>query len=707
MNRNIDLMILTPIGAVLALAFVVYLFRKIKSFPEGNDAMKAISAKIRRGANAFMKRQYTTIAWFFVVMIAILCVMAFFDFLTWYVPFAFLTGGAFSGFAGFVGMKAATMANARTANAAQESLNKGLRVAFSAGSVMGFVVVGLGLFDLAAWYYILKYVFNEPIHEITAAMLTFGMGASTVALFARVGGGIFTKAADVGADLVGKVEAGIPEDDPRNPAVIADNVGDNVGDVAGMGADLYESYVGSIVSSCALGVAAASVFDDMLTGDRAVTIPMAMAAIGVIASIIGSFLVRTKEGATQKNLLSALRRGTNFSAIAIAVISFPLVWFMLGSDYIGLYGAILSGLLAGVGIAFVTEYYTSDNYNPTKELAGTTKTGTATLMIGGLSLGMKSTAIPTLIICASILVSFFISGAGLDLAAEDAAKIGLYGIGLSAVGMLSTLGLTLANDAYGPVADNAGGIAEMAKLPKEVRQRTDALDSLGNTTAATGKGFAIAAGALTALALVASYIDRLHYLDPDFELDLAINNPTVLVGLFLGCMITFFFTARLMNSVGRAAQSVVVEVRRQFKEITGLMAGTAEADYETCVDLCTKSSIREMVFPALLAVFAPIGTGLVLGPDGVVGFLMGATACGLMMAIFTANSGGAWDNAKKYIEAGSHGGKGSDAHKAAVVGDTVGDPFKDTCGPAVDILLKLSAMVSIVFAGLVLSYHIF
>jgi len=643
-------------------------------------------------------------------MLVILCVMSAVGFLTWFVPFAFVTGGFFSGFSGFLGMKFATYANSRTATACKDSLNKGLRVAFSSGSVMGFTVVGLGLLDLAIWYYLLKYVFNLDIGEVTAAMLTFGMGASCMALFARVGGGIFTKAADVGADLVGKVEAGIPEDDPRNPAVIADNVGDNVGDIAGMGADLYESYVGSIVATCALGVAAFGIDEATgiagLSGDQAVTIPMAMAGIGVIVTIIGSFLIRTKENATQKALLSALRRGTNFSAVAIAILAFPLVWFMLGAGYMGIYGAILSGLLAGVGIAFITEYYTSDNYKPTRELADSTKTGTATLIIAGLSLGMLSTAIPLLIICASILVSFFVSGGAANPA------LGLYGIAISAVGMLSTLGLTLANDSYGPVADNAGGIAEMAHLDAEVRRRTDALDSLGNTTAAVGKGFCIGAGALTALALIASYIDRIDILqrqgtNPDFILDLRIDNPVVLVGLFIGGMLPFLFTSMTMSSVGRAAQAIVVEVRRQFKEITGLMEGKADADYATCVDLCTRSALREMIMPTLLAIATPIVTGLILGPNGVIGLLVGCTVCGFMMAILTANSGGAWDNAKKYIEAGNHGGKGSDAHKAAVVGDTVGDPLKDTCGPSIDILLKLSSMVSIVFAALILSFHIF
>ncbi|MCL2018898.1 MAG: sodium-translocating pyrophosphatase [Oscillospiraceae bacterium] len=704
------LLLIAPIGALVALTYVVVTFKKLLKHPEGTPEMVNIASKIRRGANAFLKRQYTIIACVFAVMFIILCVMASFGFLTWFVPFAFITGGFFSGLSGIIGMKAAVAANSRTANACRDSLNKGLRVSFSAGSVMGFVVVGLGLLDISAWYFLLTYVFGLEVQEVTAAMITFGMGSSSVALFARVGGGIFTKAADVGADLVGKVEAGIPEDDPRNPATIADNVGDNVGDVAGMGADLFESYVGSIVASCALGVAAASsiggVDGGSITGNAAVTIPIALAGLGVIISIIGSFLIRTKEGATQKNLLSALRRGTNFSAFAIAIVAFPLVYFMFDGHHLGLYGAVLSGLLAGVGIAFITEYYTSDNYKPTKKLAESTKTGTATLMIGGLSLGMVSTAIPVLIVGASILVSFFISGG--SLTDPELANLGLYGIGLSAVGMLSTLGLTLANDAYGPVADNAGGIAEMAGLDPEVRQRTDALDSLGNTTAAVGKGFAIGSGVLTALALIASYIDRISSLDPGYKLDLSIDNPTVLVGLLIGAMISFFFTAKLMDSVGRAAQKVVEEVRRQFREIKGLITGEpgVEADYEKCVDLCTKSSLHEMVFPAVLALIAPIATGLILGPSGVVGYLMGATSSGFMLAIFTANSGGAWDNAKKYIEAGNHGGKGSDNHKAAVVGDTVGDPLKDTCGPAVDILLKLSAMVSIVFAALVLNYHI-
>ncbi|WP_040197432.1 sodium-translocating pyrophosphatase, partial [Candidatus Soleaferrea massiliensis] len=554
------------------------------------------------------------------------------------------------------------------------------------------------------WFFFLKFWYTnvQPIADpsaqiqaITSAMLTFGMGASSMALFARVGGGIFTKAADVGADLVGKVEAGIPEDDPRNPAVIADNVGDNVGDVAGMGADLYESYVGSIVSTSALAVAASYGFNGVM-------IPLVMAAIGILASIIGTFFVRTKEGATQKNLLGALRRGTWISAALIAVVAFPLIYFVLGADKIGVYFSVLSGLLAGILIGFFTEYYTSDSYKPTKNLAGTSLTGPATVIIGGMSLGMLSTLIPVLIVGISVLVSFYVAGGGADY------NWGLYGIGLSAVGMLSTLGITLATDAYGPIADNAGGIAEMCHMGDDVRERTDALDSLGNTTAATGKGFAIGSAALTALALIASYIAEVLLIAPDgFKFDLAINNPTVLVGLFVGGMLPFLFAAFTMEAVGRAAQSIVVEVRRQFKQIKGLMEGKAEPDYESCVDICTKSAQKEMILPAVIAVIAPIIVGLILGVNGVVGMLAGATVTGFILAIMMANSGGAWDNAKKYIESGKLGGKGSEAHKAAVVGDTVGDPFKDTSGPSINILIKLLSMVSIVFAGVVVNFSIF
>lgn len=694
----LDYTLLAPIGSAIALLFAVYLAMKVIRAPEGNDLMKKISLAVRKGANAYLKRQYTGVIIFFAVMFVILLILAFCGFLTMFVPFAFLTGGFFSGLSGFFGMKIATAANARTAHAAQKSLNSGLRISFSAGAVMGFVVVGLGLLDISIWYFLLKAVYAglpeaEQVQAITSAMLTFGMGASSMALFARVGGGIFTKAADVGADLVGKVEVGIPEDDPRNPAVIADNVGDNVGDVAGMGADLYESYVGSIISTGALAVAAG-------LGFSGVTIPMVMAAIGILASIIGTFFVRTKEGASQKNLLGALRRGTWISAILVAAAAFPIIYFFLGTDKLGLYFAVLSGLIAGIFIGFFTEYFTSDSYKPTRKLAKTSLTGPATIIIGGISLGMLSTAIPVVIVGISVLVSYFVSGGGADF------NMGLYGIGLSAVGMLSTLGITLATDAYGPVADNAGGIAEMAHLGEEVRKRTDALDSLGNTTAATGKGFAIGSAALTALALIASYIAEIQILAPDFEFNLSITNPPVLVGLFVGAMLPFLFASLTMDAVGRAAQSIVVEVRRQFKEIKGLMTGEADPDYASCVDICTKSAQKEMIAPALLAVIAPIVVGLVLGVNGVAGMLAGATVCGFILAVMMANSGGAWDNAKKYIESGELGGKGSDAHKAAVVGDTVGDPFKDTSGPSINILIKLLSMVSIVFASVIIAFSL-
>ncbi len=694
--------ILTFVGALLALLFAVIMAKRVLKADEGTDKMKAISLSIRKGANAYLKRQYVVVAVFFAVMFAVLMTMAVLGFLTYFVPFAFVTGGFFSALSGFVGMKIATAANARTANACRSGLNKGLRIAFSAGSVMGFTVVGLGLFDISVWFMLLKFVFRLDAVAISGAMLTFGMGASSMALFARVGGGIFTKAADVGADLVGKVEAGIPEDDPRNPAVIADNVGDNVGDVAGMGADLYESYVGSIISASALGVTAFSTVDK-IDNFNAMAVPMLIAALGIVCSIIGTFFVRTKENAGQKELLKSLARGTNFSAVLIAVAAFPIVYFCLdGINSIGLYFAILAGLLAGVLIGQSTEYFTSDTYKPTKKLAAKSETGSATIIIGGLGLGMLSTALPIIIVAACILTAYFASGGG------ESANLGLYGIALSAVGMLSTLGITLATDAYGPVADNAGGIAQMAELEPEVRQRTDALDSLGNTTAATGKGFAIGSAALTALALMASYINKVKEVggaDLDFSFDL--TNPTVLVGLFIGACLPFIFAALTMESVGKAAQSIVVEVRRQFKEITGLMDGKAEADYASCVGLCTKASLKEMVLPSLVAVVAPIVVGLVLGYHGVVGMLAGATATGFLMAIFMSNSGGAWDNAKKYIESGAHGGKGSKQHKAAVVGDTVGDPFKDTAGPAINILIKLLSMVSIVFAGIVVAFSIF
>ena len=694
---EVYLVLATFIGSIIALAFVVITAKRVLKFSEGTPLMQKISRSIRQGANAYLKRQYTVVGVFFACMIVVLCVMAACKLLTWFVPFAFLTGGFFSGLSGFVGMKIATASNCRTANACQEGLNRGLRVAFSAGSVMGFTVVGLGLFDISVWFALLRFVFHLEAADITSAMLTFGMGASSMALFARVGGGVFTKAADVGADLVGKVEAGIPEDDPRNPAVIADNVGDNVGDVAGMGADLYESYVGSIISASALGVAA---FADQAF--KAMAIPMAMAAVGIICSVIGTFFVRTEENADQRTLLKALSRGTNLSAVLIAVISFFMVWALLGLEHWGLYVAILAGLLAGVLIGKATEYYTSDTYKPTQELSGKSVTGSATIIIGGLGLGMLSTALPIVIVAICILLAYFLSGGAAN------PGMGLYGIALAAVGMLSTLGITLATDAYGPVADNAGGIAEMAGMDPEVRVRTDALDSLGNTTAATGKGFAIGSAALTALALMASYIEKVKEVggtSVTFN-DFSLMNPVVLVGLFIGACLPFVFAALTMNSVGRAAQSVVIEVRRQFKEITGLMDGKADPDYARCVDLCTKASLREMVLPTVIAVVTPIVVGLILGFKGVVGLLAGATVTGFLMAIFMANSGGAWDNAKKYIERGNHGGKGSDQHKAAVVGDTVGDPFKDTSGPALNILIKLCSTVSIVFSGLILAFSI-
>ncbi len=689
------LVILTSAASVLALLFAFFTARKVIGYSEGNDLMKKISSAIRMGANAYLKRQYRIVLIFFAAMFAVLGVMSILGLLTPYVPFAFVTGGFFSALSGFVGMKIATLANARTANACQEGLNRGLRVAFSAGSVMGFTVVGLGLLDISVWLFLLKFVFGLDNEAITGAMLTFGMGASSMALFARVGGGVFTKAADVGADLVGKVEAGIPEDDPRNPAVIADNVGDNVGDVAGMGADLYESYVGSIISACALGVAAFHTIEAM-------ALPMLLAAVGVVCSILGTFFVRTKEGATQKQLLGALSRGTNFSAIVIAIASLPIVYFVLGKENWTVYFAIVAGLIAGVLIGQATEYYTSDSYRPTKKLAAASETGTATIIISGLSVGMLSTLFPIIIVAVCVLVAYFVSGGASD------ASMGLYGIALAAVGMLSTLGITLATDAYGPVADNAGGIAQMAGLDENVRERTDALDSLGNTTAATGKGFAIGSAALTALALMASYIDKVNTIEGGAEkiANLNITNPTVLVGLFVGACLPFVFAALTMNSVGRAAQSVVMEVRRQFKEIKGLMDGKAEADYASCVDLCTKASLREMVLPTVVAIVVPVIVGIVLGCTGVVGMLAGATASGFLIAVFMSNSGGAWDNAKKYIESGVHGGKGSENHKAAVVGDTIGDPFKDTAGPAINILIKLLSMVSIVFAALVVSFSL-
>ncbi len=688
-------------AAVIALLFALIQSRRVLKCSEGTERMAQISRFVRTGAQAYLKRQYKVVGIFFICMFVVLAVMAVFKKLTWFVPFAFITGGFFSALSGFIGMSIATRANARTANAAQEGLNRGLRVAFSAGNVMGFTVVGLALLDLSLWYALLKLVFHLELAEITSTMITFGMGASSMALFARVGGGIFTKAADVGADLVGKVEAGIPEDDPRNPAVIADNVGDNVGDVAGMGADLYESYAGSILSSMSLGCVAFAGLEGFAV--KAVAVPLIIASIGVLCSILGTFFVRTRENAGQKQLLGALSKGTNFSSIVIAIVSFFVVYFVLGIEYWGIYIAILAGLASGVAIGKVTEYYTSDTYKPTQNLADQSETGTATIMIGGLSLGMKSTALPIIIVGIAVILAYMFS----TRTDPGNSVLGLYGIAVAAVGMLSTLGITLSTDAYGPVADNAGGIAEMAGMPESVRERTDALDSLGNTTAATGKGFAIGSAALTALALVASFVEKLKLDAASADAAMSLMNPKVLVGLFVGAMLPFLFSALTMSSVGRAAQSVVVEVRRQFKQITGLMEGKADPDYAKCVDLCTRSSLKEMIMPTVLAILAPIVVGVILGGSGVIGMLCGATATGFIMAVFMSNSGGAWDNAKKYIESGKHGGKGSDQHKAAVVGDTVGDPFKDTSGPSINILIKLLSMVSIVFSGLIAAMHLF
>ncbi|MFY9402131.1 MAG: sodium-translocating pyrophosphatase [Candidatus Omnitrophota bacterium] len=701
---GIDLLILAPVGSIAALMFAAYLAMFIMRKSEGTDRMKEIALAVRIGANAYLKRQYLGVSIFFVVVFALLLALAFKNYLVIFVPFAFLTGGLFSGLSGFIGMTIATQASNRTAAAAQESLNSGLRVAFSSGAVMGLTVVGLGLLDLSIWYYFLNWYYShnptplgiDKITAITSTMLCFGMGASSQALFARVGGGIFTKAADVGADLVGKVEAGIPEDDPRNPAVIADNVGDNVGDVAGMGADLYESYVGSIVATSALGVSAGF-------GVAGVTVPLVMAAVGVIASIIGTFFVKSKEEASQKALLAALRKGVFISAFLVAAIAYFLVKGVLGQEYMGVYWAIISGLVAGVIIGLVTEFYTSSGFKPTQSIADSSLTGPATVIISGLAVGMMSTAIPVIIVGVAILASFLLAGGRIH--DPSTFSTGLYGVAISAVGMLSTLGITLATDAYGPVADNAGGNAEMSHLPPEVRKRTDALDSLGNTTAATGKGFAIGSAALTALALIAAFKDQIAMLGK--EMSLSIMNPSVLVGLFLGAMLPFLFCAMTMRAVGRAAGKIVVEVRRQFKEIVGLMEGKAKPDYARCVSIATGAAQKEMIMPSLLAIIAPILTGILIGVEGQAGLLMGALASGFVLAVMMANSGGAWDNAKKYIEEGHHGGKGSNAHKAGVVGDTVGDPFKDTSGPSLNVLIKLMSMVSIVFASFVLKNSLF
>ena len=697
------------VGAALALIFAYLQKCKVMKCSEGDEKMVKIASSIRAGANAYLKQQYSTVAKVFAVVFVILLIIAFASkgqMLSRVTPFAFLTGGIWSMLAGLIGMKIATAANARTANAAHESLNHGLNVAFSSGTVMGFTVVGLGILDITLWFIGLRYIGKITDPSVLANIMVMnGMGASFMALFARVGGGIYTKAADVGADLVGKVEAGIPEDDPRNPATIADNVGDNVGDVAGMGADLYESYVGSILATFALSAAANYGWSGML-------LPVALAVCGIICSLIGSFLIKTKEDATQMSLLKSLRTGTYTAAALSAVLALPLSYLILGPEQHcwGVYIAILCGLVGGCAIGYFTEYYTSDNYKPTQQLAAASETGSATIIIGGISLGLKSTMASILIVSVAILLSYFCAGGTTTIIDSNGAftaafNQGLYGIGIAAVGMLSTLGITLATDAYGPVADNAGGIAEMSGLPEEVRDRTDALDSLGNTTAATGKGFAIGSASLTALALLVSYVNIVQTRTPE-TLNFTLTSPSVLVGLFIGAMLTFVFSALTMSAVQTAAQSIVVEVRRQFREIVGIMDYKADPDYAACVSLCTKGALHEMVAPALLAVIVPIVTGLILGPTGVVGLLGGVSVTGFAMAVFMSNAGGAWDNAKKYIERGNHGGKGSEQHKAAVVGDTVGDPFKDTSGPSLNILIKLCSTVSIVFAGLIIAFNL-
>lgn len=688
--------IIAPCAALLALLFALVTARKIMKMPESVQTGK-LAAIIRKGANAFLKRQYLVVSVFFGATFAVLGVLAIFGLVNPFMPFAFLTGGFFSGLSGFLGMKIATAANSRTATAAEKGLNKGLRAAFSAGSVMGLVVVGLGLLDLSIWYFLLKIFYNSSstmseAQFIASNMITFGMGASAMALFARVGGGIFTKAADVGADLVGKVEANIPEDDARNPAVIADNVGDNVGDVAGMGADLYESYVGSILSAMALGVAAGLDFLGAL-------IPLGIASIGIICSIGGTFLVRTKENADQKALLKALRTGTYVAAIATLALSALFIWLVAPNNII-IIAPVAIGLVAGVLIGFFTEFFTSASYKPTQNLGASAESGAGPVIINGLALGMLSTLAPVLIIAAAVLGSYFAMGGATN------SEMGLFGIGIAAVGMLSTLGITLSTDAYGPVADNAGGIAQMAGMDESVRERTDALDSLGNTTAATGKGFAIGSAMLTALALLSSFIAQIKLLDPDFVFNLSITNPVVLIGVFVGAMLPFLFSALTMSAVGKSASHVVLEVRRQFAERKGILEGTEEPDYAQCVRLCTKSAQKQMILPAIIAVISPIVAGFILGVNGVTGLLLGSSVSGFLLAVMMSNSGGAWDNGKKYIEEGHFGGKGSPAHKAGVIGDTVGDPLKDTSGPSINILIKLISVVAIVFAQVILTIGI-
>ena len=725
-----------PVASILALVFAWFFFRQMMKESEGTELMAKIARHVRKGAMSYLKQQYKVVASVFLTLVVLFSIMAYgFGVQNEWVPIAFLTGGFFSGLAGFLGMKTATYASARTANAARSSLNSGLQVAFRSGAVMGLVVVGLGLLDISFWYILLNICIPseamDATHKltiITTTMLTFGMGASTQALFARVGGGIYTKAADVGADLVGKVEAGIPEDDPRNPATIADNVGDNVGDVAGMGADLYESYCGSILATSALGAAAFVASGDVEMQYKAVVAPMLIAAVGIVLSIIGIFAVRTKENATIRELLKALAIGTNLSSVLIALSTFGILYLLELDNWFWISCSVIIGLLVGIVIGQSTEYYTSQSYKPTQRVSEAGLTGPATVIISGLGLGMLSTAIPVQAVVAGIICSFLFAS-GFDF---NNVGMGLYGIGIAAVGMLSTLGITLATDAYGPIADNAGGNAEMSGLGKEVRKRTDALDSLGNTTAATGKGFAIGSAALTGLALLASYVEEikigllrlgetvLTFSDgkaievskasfSDFMIyyDVTLMNPKVLAGMFLGSMMAFMFCGLTMNAVGRAAGHMVEEVRRQFREIPGILTGKAEPDYARCVAISTKGAQHEMVTPSLLAIIAPILTGLIFGVTGVVGLLIGGLSTGFVLAIFMANSGGAWDNAKKHIEEGNHGGKGSEAHKATVVGDTVGDPFKDTSGPSLNILIKLMSMVAIVMAGLTVAWSLF
>ena len=733
MNNIPSVFWLIPIASVVALGMAWFFFRSMMKEDEGTDRMKEIAAHVRKGAMAYLKQQYKVVAIVFVVLAVIFAFMAYvMKVQNPWVPFAFLTGGLFSGLAGFFGMKTATYASARTAHGARTGLDKGLKIAFRSGAVMGLVVVGLGLLDIAIWFVVLNAVYegeSTALVTITTTMLTFGMGASTQALFARVGGGIYTKAADVGADLVGKVEANIPEDDPRNPATIADNVGDNVGDVAGMGADLYESYCGSILSTAALGATAFAMNGDMQL--RAVIAPMVIAAIGIFLSLIGIFMVRTKEGATMKELLHSLGLGTNVSAVLIAVATFIILYLLGIENWLGLSFSVISGLVAGVVIGQATEYYTSHSYKPTQKIAEASQTGPATVIIKGIGTGMISTMIPVVTISVAIMLSYLCAN-GFDMSlSATSISTGLYGIGIAAVGMLSTLGITLATDAYGPIADNAGGNAEMSGLGEEVRERTDALDALGNTTAATGKGFAIGSAALTALALLASYIEEIkiammravengqqyvdaagNIFDPtnattiDFIEFFQVNliNPKVLVGAFLGAMAAFLFCGLTMGAVGRAAESMVQEVRRQFREIKGILEGKATPDYGRCVEISTRSAQRKMIIPSLLAIIIPIVVGLVLGVAGVLGLLTGGLAAGFTLAVFMSNSGGAWDNAKKMIEEGHFEGKGSENHKATIVGDTVGDPFKDTSGPSLNILIKLMSMVSIVMAGLTIAF---